>query len=347
MLIGGAAINRDFGRRILYPRGKESDELYEPGVFYCKDAFQGLDTMDALIDEEARAALVEKTRDGAKELREKVVVADDGPPTTDDCVRSAVRADAPIPEPPFWGVREVDDRPRRGLPLPRPPRALQAALGRARQEGRGVAASSSRARRGGGLRAEARADVARAGLPPAAREARLLPLQRRRQRAGHLRPRGPRTARSSGSSSRASPSTTGSAWPTSTGPSTTPASATSSPCRASPSATEVTELIDPAREGRRVRRAALRPRPRRAVGRGRWPSGCTPRLAPTSASSPTRAGATPGATRPARTSPSTRRSGACSAWDEIGMYALGRHASSPSSRRWRSSPTTRRPSTSA
>ena len=50
VLIGGAAINRDFGRRVLYPHGKESDEVYEPGVFYCKDAFAGLDTVDALID---------------------------------------------------------------------------------------------------------------------------------------------------------------------------------------------------------------------------------------------------------------------------------------------------------
>ena len=62
MLVGGAAINRDFGRRMLYPGGKESDEVYDPGVFYCKDAFQGLDTMDALIDDEPRAALVEKIR---------------------------------------------------------------------------------------------------------------------------------------------------------------------------------------------------------------------------------------------------------------------------------------------
>ena len=54
VLVGGAAINRDFGRRMLYPKGKESDEIYEPGVFYCKDAFQGLDTMDALIDSEQR-----------------------------------------------------------------------------------------------------------------------------------------------------------------------------------------------------------------------------------------------------------------------------------------------------
>ncbi|HWO47202.1 MAG TPA: homocysteine S-methyltransferase family protein, partial [Solirubrobacterales bacterium] len=76
VLIGGAAINRDFGRRILYPKGKESDEVYEPGVFYCKDAFQGLDTMDALVDAEAHAALVERIKAEAKQLREKPVVVD-------------------------------------------------------------------------------------------------------------------------------------------------------------------------------------------------------------------------------------------------------------------------------
>ena len=107
VLIGGAAINRDFGRRTLYPKGKESDEVYEPGVFYCKDAFQGLDTMDALVDDEARAALVERIRAEAKQLREKPVVVDDAPPTTDDSVRSGARTDAPIPEPPFWGAREI------------------------------------------------------------------------------------------------------------------------------------------------------------------------------------------------------------------------------------------------
>ena len=108
VLIGGAAINRDFGRRTLYPHGKESDEVYEPGVFYCKDAFQGLDTMDALIDEPARESLVERIRSEAKQLREKPAVVDDAPPTSDDSVRSAARTDAPIPAPPFWGAREID-----------------------------------------------------------------------------------------------------------------------------------------------------------------------------------------------------------------------------------------------
>jgi 5-methyltetrahydrofolate--homocysteine methyltransferase len=107
VLIGGAAINRDFGRRTLYPKGKESDEVYEPGVFYCKDAFQGLDTMDALVEEQARAGLVEKIRAEAKQLREKPVVIDNSPPTSDDSVRSAAATGVPIPAPPFWGAREV------------------------------------------------------------------------------------------------------------------------------------------------------------------------------------------------------------------------------------------------
>ena len=108
VLIGGAAINRDFGRRVLYPHGKESDEVYEPGVFYCKDAFAGLDTIDALVDSEAREALVTKIRDEARAFREKPVVVDDSPPVDDASARSAARTDVPIPEPPFWGVREIE-----------------------------------------------------------------------------------------------------------------------------------------------------------------------------------------------------------------------------------------------
>ena len=58
VLIGGAAINRAFSYRALYPGGKDSEEVYEPGVFYCKDAFEGLSVMDQLVDDDARAALV-------------------------------------------------------------------------------------------------------------------------------------------------------------------------------------------------------------------------------------------------------------------------------------------------
>ncbi|TML81870.1 MAG: methionine synthase, partial [Actinobacteria bacterium] len=106
VLIGGAAINRDFGRRALYPKGKESDEIYEPGVFYCKDAFEGLGVMDQLVDGDAHAALVEKIRAEAQGLREKGPEPEEAP-TDDDSVRSAARTDNPVPEPPFWGVREI------------------------------------------------------------------------------------------------------------------------------------------------------------------------------------------------------------------------------------------------
>jgi len=107
VLIGGAAINRDFGLRVLYPGGRDSDDVYEGGVFYCKDAFEGLNKMDQIVDGEARDALIAKTREAAVKLREK------GPepealPTDDTSVRSAARTDTPVPEPPFWGAREID-----------------------------------------------------------------------------------------------------------------------------------------------------------------------------------------------------------------------------------------------
>jgi 5-methyltetrahydrofolate--homocysteine methyltransferase len=59
VLIGGAAINRRFGRRILQT---ESGDFYDPGVFYCKDAFEGLETMDQIIDTKRKPALLEQVR---------------------------------------------------------------------------------------------------------------------------------------------------------------------------------------------------------------------------------------------------------------------------------------------
>jgi len=109
VLVGGAAINRNFGLRILYPDGAESDAIYEPGVFYCKDAFEGLAKMDQLIDPEAREALLARTRDAARRLREQPETRDDdAPATTDASVRCGAATDNPVPEPPFWGVREID-----------------------------------------------------------------------------------------------------------------------------------------------------------------------------------------------------------------------------------------------
>src|SRR3712207_1392395 len=69
VLIGGAAINRKFGLRALYPGGRDSEDVYEPGVFYCKDAFEGLAVMDQIVEPDARARLVERVREEAARFR--------------------------------------------------------------------------------------------------------------------------------------------------------------------------------------------------------------------------------------------------------------------------------------
>jgi 5-methyltetrahydrofolate--homocysteine methyltransferase len=107
VLIGGAAINRAFGYRTLHVDGLETPTLYDPGVFYCKDAFEGLHVMDQLVDAEGRAALLERLRAGAAAFREQGD-EDEELDTSDDTVRSAVAFEGvEIPEPPFWGVREI------------------------------------------------------------------------------------------------------------------------------------------------------------------------------------------------------------------------------------------------
>ncbi|HNP70938.1 MAG TPA: homocysteine S-methyltransferase family protein [Kouleothrix sp.] len=109
VLVGGAAINQQYGQRITFVA---DEEPYAAGVFYCKDAFEGLETMDKLSNTSARARFVEQTiRDAAQVLHQKqrgrVALADLGRATRGDTARSAVRRDVPVPTPPFWGAQVV------------------------------------------------------------------------------------------------------------------------------------------------------------------------------------------------------------------------------------------------
>ena len=52
VIIGGAAINRGYAQRTLFV---DEETPYEPGVFYAKDAFEGLSLMDRLVDPDSAA----------------------------------------------------------------------------------------------------------------------------------------------------------------------------------------------------------------------------------------------------------------------------------------------------
>ncbi len=101
VLIGGAAINRRFGYRAHFT---QDGTPYAGGVFYAKDAFEGLDVVEALVDPGKRDALrhaVLQKAIQAKEAREEAPAP--APPPRRSDVRPAPR----IPVPPFWGPRVV------------------------------------------------------------------------------------------------------------------------------------------------------------------------------------------------------------------------------------------------
>ena len=109
MIIGGAAINRAYGRRMLFVGEEGAQVPFEPGVFYAKDAFEGLEIMDALMDGERRPTFVQKVKSEAISARET------------EAQREAARASGavavlehaevepqPALTPPFVGVRVLD-----------------------------------------------------------------------------------------------------------------------------------------------------------------------------------------------------------------------------------------------
>jgi 5-methyltetrahydrofolate--homocysteine methyltransferase len=102
VLIGGAAINRRFGRRILFL--DDGGQPYDPGVFYCKDAFEGLETMDKLVNPHAKANFLEQiVSEAYSEMGRPLAVKDTNKPIK----RSALATAPNLPTPPFWGSRTI------------------------------------------------------------------------------------------------------------------------------------------------------------------------------------------------------------------------------------------------
>jgi 5-methyltetrahydrofolate--homocysteine methyltransferase len=104
VIVGGAAINREFGRRIAVLDGAR---FFEPGLFYAKDAFEGLEIMETLTGEPGRReGFLERVRSEAlaQSARSAVTTGNAGAATV-----SAVRAQpVPLPAVPAYGARTLD-----------------------------------------------------------------------------------------------------------------------------------------------------------------------------------------------------------------------------------------------
>ncbi len=105
VLLGGAALTRAYVEVDLRT-------LYDGPVFYCRDAFEGLRTMDEVAARKAAGAAADDVwgRVVAQRRTKGGSAPDEG--DTSDTTRSDVATDVAVPSPPFWGTRVV-----RGLPL--------------------------------------------------------------------------------------------------------------------------------------------------------------------------------------------------------------------------------------
>ncbi|HUF89510.1 MAG TPA: methionine synthase [Gemmatimonadota bacterium] len=108
VLVGGAAINPSFVRTAAFV---DDEDLYGPGLFYCKDAFDGLAAVEELVDPERRDAFVSRRLGEIREGIErraalKATVAGRGGGGNGG--RPGV---VDVPRPAFFGTRRVDRLP--------------------------------------------------------------------------------------------------------------------------------------------------------------------------------------------------------------------------------------------
>ena len=104
VMVGGAAINRDFGRRIAFL--DEGARYFEPGVFYAKDAFEGLEIMDALTSGERRDPFVQRMRADAERARNATRSAPVAASSNGATARTHLMRVEP-PRAPFFGPRTL------------------------------------------------------------------------------------------------------------------------------------------------------------------------------------------------------------------------------------------------
>jgi 5-methyltetrahydrofolate--homocysteine methyltransferase len=109
VIIGGAAINRRYGQKTSFVDAPAYETQYGPGVFYAKDAFEGLDIMNALSDPAKRAAFVESKKkeawDVVKNPKAEVENLEGVQGAMGPIVRSKTKPVTRIPQSPFVGSK--------------------------------------------------------------------------------------------------------------------------------------------------------------------------------------------------------------------------------------------------
>ena len=115
VIVGGAAINRSYGRRILFVDEQAPGSTpipYEHGVFYARDAFEGLEIIDRLTNSpEQRASFIERIKEEALKERLKKAKSAAGEVTVqvdEDTPSANVQPAISIPQPPFWGPHVLE-----------------------------------------------------------------------------------------------------------------------------------------------------------------------------------------------------------------------------------------------
>jgi 5-methyltetrahydrofolate--homocysteine methyltransferase len=108
VLVGGAAINPSFVRASAFI-DEAREEPYPAGLFYCRDAFEGLNTLEQLVDDGVREDFVRRRQ---KEILEGVAKRAELQEKA-KAMRPAPRVGGPsrdvdIPKPRFMGVKVLE-----------------------------------------------------------------------------------------------------------------------------------------------------------------------------------------------------------------------------------------------
>ncbi|HUG40799.1 MAG TPA: homocysteine S-methyltransferase family protein [Longimicrobiales bacterium] len=109
VMCGGAAINPSFVRSAAFVDADQAT-LYDPGVWYCKDAFEGLAVVEALRGE-GREAFVRHRHEEVREGVVKRAALQEKAKGMRPADRPGPSRDVEVPEPAFLGVKVIDRIP--------------------------------------------------------------------------------------------------------------------------------------------------------------------------------------------------------------------------------------------